>query len=498
MPDTNFTASEVTSVTNWINNGGGLLALGDTYNWDGSKNLNYLLSSTGLSLIDDTGTSPLTTSFEHPTEEGCSSLSMAAGGLINYTGNAYPLWGNSPTDICIGGEEYGNGRVILTSDTNLFDNSRIILTDNLQYAINIANWLTASQAKVLLYVDEPDSSNYYVTPVSNALNELGINFYLTFDDEYMNLSLNLYDWELVIVDNPWFAFGHSIFSTINDYVKGGDRLIMSTFRVNYLITHPLWARLGFAYDTLQPDSSSLYIWDTAHAIFNIPVDYGATRFDPIRDYGDEGDLLRVYPNATSLAGYTASETENNTNLVLANGGKTLFNGYLIDQFTGDLDDSTYADNFELWVNEIAYMLKPGSFSLSSDADNPDSNGMFNLTWTVSSDATEYNIYQHTSFITELTGAETLIAGGVTANNYPITGLTNGTYYFIIESTNTYGTTLSNCIEIIVEIPPTPPTPPGPGPSPGIPGYEIISLISTMLITTGVLTLVLFKKNKLRK
>jgi hypothetical protein len=142
---------------------------------------------------------------------------------------------------------------------------------------------------------------------------------------------------------------------VNDFVKGGGRLIMSTFRVNNNPTHPLWARLGFAYNQSQPGSSSLYIWDPTHAIFNIPVDYGAPRFDPIRDYGDEGDLLRVYSNATSLAGYTASETENNTNLVLANNGKTLFNGYLIDQFTGDLDDSTYTDNFELWVNEISFI-----------------------------------------------------------------------------------------------------------------------------------------------
>ncbi len=355
LPDINFTASEVTNIRNWVNDGGGLLALGDRYIFDGSINLNYLLSLFDLSIIAGTATDSLTTSFEHPTEEGCSLLTMALGGLLNYTGNAYPLWGNSLTDICIAGEEYGNGRVILTSDLNLFDNTRIVMTNNLQYAINTANWLTTSEAEVLLYVDELDSPNYYRTPVSNALNELGINFYLTFNDDYMNLSLNLYDWELVIVDNPWKPFGPSTLTTINDYVKDGGRLIMSTFRVNYYITHPLWARLGFAYDALQPDSSSLYIWDAAHSIFNIPVDYGAPRFDPIRDYGDEGDLLRVYPNATSLAGYTASETENNTNLVLGNGGKTLFNGYLIDQFTGDLDDSTYADNFELWVNEISFM-----------------------------------------------------------------------------------------------------------------------------------------------
>jgi len=203
--------------------------------------------------------------------------------------------------------------------------------------------------------DEIDSPNFYRTPVSNALNELGLDFYLTFDEDYLNLSLNLYDWKLVIIDNPWHLIADSVLTTVNNFVKGGDRLIMSTYIVSFSPTHPLWARLGFAYDQGQPGSSSLYIWDAVHPIFNLPINYGAARFDPIRDYGDEGDLLRVHPNATALGGYTVSETENNTNIVLANGGKTLFNGYLIDQFTGDLDDSSYSDNFELWINEISFM-----------------------------------------------------------------------------------------------------------------------------------------------
>jgi len=63
----------------------------------------------------------------------------------------------------------------------------------------------------------------------------------------------------------------------------------------------------------------------------------------------------------------------------------------------------------------------------------------------------------------------------------------------------YGKALSNCIAITVEIPPEPEPEPEPELSPGgIPSFELISLISTMLITTGVLTLVLSKRNKLRK
>jgi len=356
MPEYNFTLNEVTAVTQWVNDGGGLIAIGENAVFaDENNNINYLYGNFDLQMVSVTGTNGATYIVEHPTVEGCTEISAAAPGTIDYSGDAFPIWGYDATETYVAGQEYGNGRVLLMSDVGPFRDTNIMDLNNLQYAINVANWLTTSEAEVLLYVDEPYSSNYYRTPVSNALNELGINFYLTFDDEYTNLSLNLYDWELLIIDNPWYTPAASVLTTVNNFVKGGDRLIMSTYQVDTFPTHPLWARLGFAYDDEQPDSSSLYIWDTTHAIFNLPVDYGATKFDPFIDYNDEGDLLRVHPNATSLAGYTASETDNNTNLVLGNGGKTLFNGYLIDQFTGDLDDSTYADNFELWVNEIAFM-----------------------------------------------------------------------------------------------------------------------------------------------
>ncbi len=360
-PDSNFTALEAITVSNWINNGGSLLALGDNPTLSDfaitNGRVNTLITGYDLEFNLTVGLSGLEnlSPVSHPTIEGCSDIFMGTRGAVNITGDANSLW-EFGGNINVAYQDTGKGRIILCADMNWLTDSGIGNQDNRQFGANMINWLTSDDAEVLLYVDEPDSPNYYITPVSNALNELGINFYLTFSDDYTNLSLNLLDWELLIIDNPWVpGFDTSVLTTVNNFVQNGGRLIMSTYRVNYNPTHPLWARLGFEYDQGQPGSSSLYIWDAAHPIFNLPVDYGAARFDPIRDYGDEGDLLRVYPNATSLAGYTASETENNTNIVLANGGKTLFNGYLIDQFTGDLDDSTYADNFELWINEISFM-----------------------------------------------------------------------------------------------------------------------------------------------
>ncbi len=380
LPDLNYSTSDLNIIPIWVSNGGSLLVMGelpDPLYIDEDKQINLLLTDFNLEMnLTYTGLATIDAKANpHPTIEGCTDLQMDWRGAINISGDAYALW-EYGGNIHVACQDTGNGRIILVADMNWVTDAQIANQDNRQFGINTINWLTSDDAKVLLYVDEPDSPNYYRTPVSNALNSLGINFYLTFDENYFNLSMNLYDWELVIIDQPWHGLPTSVLTTVNNFVKGGGLLIMSAYRVDNNPTHPLWARLGFAFDQEQPGASSLYIWDAAHPIFNWPVDYGAVRFDPIMDYGDEGDLLRVYPNATSLAGYTASETENNTNIVLANGGKTIYNGYLIDQFWGDLDNSTYADNFELWVNEIAYMLYQ---SLSVGISSPHTSDIFNAT-----------------------------------------------------------------------------------------------------------------------
>lgn len=359
-PDSSISTSEATSVSSWINRGGSLLALGENptaSNFDlADMEINKLLTGRDLILnlsYGDASTDNLTPVL-HPTIEDSYIIEMGSKGAINITGDARSLW-KFGSNVHIACQDTGDGRIILSNDMNWMADTGIGSQDNRQFSVNIVNWLTSDDAEVLVYVDEPDSPNYYVAPVSNALNELGINFYLTFESDYLNLSLNMYNWELVIIDNPWYIVNLATLTTVNNYVKEGGRLIMSTYNVDGSPTHPLWARLGFSYNQEQPDSSSMYIWDISHDIFNQPVDYGVSRFDPIRDYNDEGDLLTVYPNATALAGYTVSESADNANIVLGNGGKTLFNGYLIDQFTDDFDDSAYKDNFELWINEIAFM-----------------------------------------------------------------------------------------------------------------------------------------------
>jgi len=374
LPDTNFTASEVTSVANWISNGGGLLALGDLYTYDGSKNLNYLLSSTGLSIIDVGPHATLTTSFEHPTEEGCTSLTMGSGDEVNYTSNAFPLWGNSPSEICIAGEEYGNGRIILTGDMLLSDD-RIVLTDNLQFSINVANWLTTSQAKVLALITDhgnPDpNDNVYKGPLATALNDLGIKFYLTFTCPYFNLSLTSDNYDLALIDQNWggapVGYIDDYASDIINYMDDGGCIIIRSYRQMY--NSPLWDYLGYTYEgSTLSTPPVVYIWNTSHPIFTTPAHYSANNITTsLNAFGTDFVNVTIFNNATGIAGLTDTSTVDSNAIILGVDGRAISNTFGLTEYYDDTDDSTYPDALEIWENEIAFMIYQ---SLSIQINSP--------------------------------------------------------------------------------------------------------------------------------
>ncbi|MCK5184730.1 MAG: hypothetical protein KAQ95_10520, partial [Candidatus Heimdallarchaeota archaeon] len=173
-----------------------------------------------------------------------------------------------------------------------------------------------------------------------------------------NLSLNLYPWDLVIVDNPNYFGLEAFYDEIIEYIDTGGHMIMSCFNVDNDAAHPLWAKLGFAYNADISAQPPVYIWDAGHDIFSQPMDYNADNFTVGTSFADDGDRLTVFANATALAGYTATEQADEALIVLRNDEQTLFNSYLIDYFDVDTDDSTYLDAFELWKDEIAFMLRP--------------------------------------------------------------------------------------------------------------------------------------------
>jgi hypothetical protein len=388
LPGINFTAQEVTAITDWISAGGGFIGFGDQtggFITIGNQNLNYLLSETGLSIYIDSGPGVLNNIITHPTTEGISSVELSAASYVNFTGSAYPILGSGGNDYQVAADELGSGRAILVSDINWIADDHFGDANNEQYIINVANWLSADDANVLLFVNEIYSPNYYRTPAALALNELGVSFYLTRSSSiYLNLSLQLYEWDLVVFDSPWIV-GTTHFDVLADYIETGTgRVLMSYYYINNYADHRLWPLFGVEGKGTLTVDTDFYIWNTAHPVFNVPVDYGAAVFEPNLDYGQNGDKLHVFDNATSLGGFTASPDENESVFVLRNDGMTFYNGYLIDALWDDADNSSYTDNFELWLNEISFMLGP---FVDSPADMTIEAALSGteLTWTPRSD-----------------------------------------------------------------------------------------------------------------
>jgi hypothetical protein len=360
-PDLDYSSSDRSAVTKWINNGGSLLVLGDdplisdfaTTN----ARINYLLDSFNLRLnltIGITGIHDLN-SKEHPTVESCSILTVASAGAINMTGDAFEIWNYGVNGI-VAGQESGSGRIILIGDMNWCSEAYITTNDNEQFAINIVNWLVSWDADVLLYTDDPFSANFYKSPLCQALNLLDIDFYLTFSSSYFNYSLTIGSWDLLAINLVNYGFADSVLDNVKNFVDNGGYLLMSSYVVNYNPSHKLWATLGFAYASNMPNNEPFYIWEDTHPIFNKPFDYNAALFQPFLFYTDDGDLLTVYNNATALAGYTASDTDDNAIIILRNDKHTLYNGYIIDELNGDNNSNGFEDRLELWTNELQFML----------------------------------------------------------------------------------------------------------------------------------------------
>lgn len=490
-PHWNFSAEEVDAVRDWVAGGGGLFLMGEANSFSiENDNINYLLNDFDMSLSSDEYTvfSFATSQFEmHPTLESVGSTHYQGGVYVNVTGDAYPLWYDGP-NIINAAQEYGMGRVFLVGDIN-FPGNFIDYEDNVQYCVNLVNWLSAGS--LLLYTTEPYSVNYYRTPVANALNELGIPFFLTSDEDYMNFSMMTGEWDLVVLDGPYYSVT-SHYGDILDFVNSGGRLIMCSYQGSNFPSNPLWAALGVEIAGDMPDSSPIHIWDGLNPVFNLPHDYGALNFTPVEDYGNEGDLLTVFDNATAVAGLTMNYQDGNATIVLRNDGKTLLNSYLIDQFSGDLDNSTYADNYELWLNEIAYMLRP-TIDEPADVEYVEGTTGHSIVWHPHSVyPAEYLIERDGGLVEHEPWVEDTVAIG-------IDGLATGTYVFVIAVSDRAGyTTIDEVIVTVTEVP-TSPTPTTTPTGPPLPPLDPTLLLIIGAAAAGViiimLVMIMMKKKK---
>ncbi len=355
-PDLNYTSAEISAVESWVAGGGSLLVLGDRTGMLGPNRgdlaINNLLQNFDMSLgTTDILTDASMTPDTHVTLESCTSLSIGFRNYLVVFGNATEVWMDG-TDCVVAAEEFGLGRAILASDMNIFDNTYLPEESNIRYALNVLNWLTATDAEILVHSDFLGQND----PVCKALRDLGLSYQFFSTRQYLDDFLDSKSWDLLIYNNVNFFPESTIYDELYAFVNTGGTLILTFFGVDDHPTHPLWSKLGVEYDSTLAGDPSMHFWDASHPIFTEPNDHTMYNYTSGGPFSDDGDTVIYFDGYTALAGTTATHQNGSAVIVVSEDRKTLFNSIIIDNFSTDEDDSTYMDSVELWQNEIVFMM----------------------------------------------------------------------------------------------------------------------------------------------
>ncbi len=468
QPMMDISVSEIQAVEEWVQAGGGLFVIGDNPGVPDNYRLDELIAPYGFQFNDTVASySEIVSTFDrHPTTEGCTSLEYQGATNLILSGNAYPIWSYAPGEVAAGAVEYGAGRVVVICDVNSVLDTWIGTADNHPFAMNVANWLTSSKASVLLFHNTGiPLYNHYRSAVADALNELGINYMLTYEPVYFNLSFTSQTWDLVIHDANSLSAVNNNERFFIEHLENDGRLIMRDYLFRY-DTFSLWHYLGFrgcgSEERITDGAPTIYMWNQYHDIFNRPVDFSVDHFDSTSNqFVTDWTNVTVLGNATAIAGITPTIETNQSAILLGVGGQALCNMFAISEYYDDFDDTTYPDNFELWLNEIAYMMRPtidspGNLVIDLYTDPAE------FTWTPHSYAPgDYQIKRDSVII----ATQWWYGSPITVD---VSGLSIGVYEFELTVRDHVGYRVEDTItvEIVDTTPTTTPTPtPTPSPTP---------------------------------
>jgi hypothetical protein len=453
-PDDAYTAAEINAIHEWVSEGGGLLLAGEWPSFaDQNANIRQILAGYDMNITTtqyntDTITANVTA---HPVNEGVGSVDFSGGSFVESWGDAFTLiWLNAPNEEMLVAQEVGLGRVILSADINFIGNY-IDYEDNVDLAENIANWLCSDGADILLYTDGPGSLGpdytFYRSPAALALNELGLNYFMTNDLAMLNQSLAMQSWGLIIIDANYYT-PTAYHGLIRDYLEGGGKVIWRDWNFRSSGYNEMWNYLGWngtdSYVSMGP--VPIYLWDDGHSLFNVPVEYGATTIESSHDlFTTDFVNVDLLGNATALAGATSTYNNTQAGIVVSVGGQALCNLFAISEYLDDTDDSTYADNYELFINEIAFMMRP-TIDQPDDIEFSVGETGYEIVWNPESPLpVSYVIYQDSSEVVNAVWS----GGQVT---YNLDGLPSGTYVFEITVYDNNGCTAMDEVTVHVLAP----------------------------------------------
>jgi len=191
-------------------------------------------------------------------------------------------------------------------------------------------------------------------------------------------------------------------------------------------------------------------WDFDNLASNGDIPDGDGNFDLTWDLSFGADNYTVFRHTSFITEINGTITEIDTTTNLYWNITSYLTGtyYFIIRANNEAGNTTSNCIFQ----EVLINIFPGDLLLETNAENPDTDGIFDLFWNISTGADNYTIYEYSSLITEIN--ETISNLGTTENLYwNLTGYDADTYYFLVTANNLIGNTSSNCISIFVILDP---------------------------------------------
>jgi subtilisin family serine protease len=211
-----------------------------------------------------------------------------------------------------------------------------------------------AEPKVLVYADDPEhpSPNTYV---DQALKRLGIAYKAHYDGDFDGFSTDLTvgGWDAVIVADDNYVPPTALLTALQTYAANGGHLAVHSWQVSVTSSLPLWRTLGV--DSSVDDSDPpdpVHWWDPGHPAVSVPEQVPEPTALSSGLLGTYGQHVGVVSGFEAVGGYTTTPTDREAALLVGNGGRTVFKGFLDSQNSADRDADGVKDGVELWADII--------------------------------------------------------------------------------------------------------------------------------------------------
>ncbi len=210
-----------------------------------------------------------------------------------------------------------------------------------------------AQAQEVLVYDTTDEDHVAQTACTN----LGYTCTVANSTDFDAL-LNGAAWDLVIMDLPSTDPDGPWQTSLTTYIDGGGLAIQTGWDSGDFSTLAAVFEVSISG---SHDAVQFYQWD-GHPLFSSPntVPANVTVVDDV--WGTNGFFFTIdaMGGAVAAAGFTASPTADQAASVIGNGGRTIFNGFLFDDFYPADNDLSGKDDIVEYVENQMVLLIDGA------------------------------------------------------------------------------------------------------------------------------------------